>query len=200
FGICKQQIGALVGGGTAGKPDGHYGGAKFHSGALLDFLEKGLLRLNVASPYFVGGNSKGVTKVEVIPPPFRDMAVVKLPKRRRGPGHSMDTIGYGADRKMGKHAAGNFTMLHCHAINISGVVEGQVSHIQRAIGYAASRLQRRSACRSQSMGNWSCPAGTGVWVVKTHLFRTACISSSLASLALRPPRRCSRRARVNKAE
>ena len=73
-------------------------------------------------------------------------------------------------------------MPHRNPIDIPGAPAAPVASYSTSVpllqAFSSPHRRSPSTRRASSSGNWSWPAGTGVWVVKTHCSRTFSISSA----------------------
>jgi len=60
---------------------------------------------------------------------FRDVPIVKLLERRRGPGAGVDPVRNGNKWDTAGHAARNFSMVHRHTVYVPGSMERYFGHV-----------------------------------------------------------------------
>src|SRR5882762_384482 len=140
--VLEKQVRALVRGGAPRKADGQRGFVEQHAGAPLYFLDEGGFREAVRLLDFLERNSDGVTHVCVVAAPFGDFTVEQILKRRRGPRGRMYSIRNRMDRKLWKHVLGHFAVAHGDPVYVAREVQGEVGHVQEALGAEAHLLKQ----------------------------------------------------------
>ena len=108
------------------------------------FLVRGMSRKNI-----LHGQVDGVAQIKSVAPPRGDVRIQHLLEGIGDPGGRMHAVGDRVDGKLREHLAGDFCMLHGHAVGIAREAQRQQRHVQHSVAKTAQRFQARCAVAAQ---------------------------------------------------
>src|ERR1044071_7867202 len=128
--MLEEEIGALVGAGSARKTEGENVGVKRDSLFLANYAEQFLLGREMSLTDLFQRNTYCVTEVGVLSSSPCYVTVKESGKPRTCPGNRVHSISYRADGVAGEHATRNLAMTHGNPVHITGEAKRQIGHIQ----------------------------------------------------------------------